>query len=289
MTDDPKNNEKRSQEIIKRTSAVPFVENVIGQNFTIVHIVSGNKRVRCGSIRRDFSSGDTVCMAINAFEIENIPDATGVYKEISIMYSAAELQKIITRLHLIHDMPIDSSANRKGVKRCCGCRAEHAVASFFDEIEYGIDAGMTDKYIADRKRELIYKVITLGDEDMINCILDNTNPDREAFVRIIYAHIFVLCSLEELAAKCHRSLSTFKSEFNSIFDDTPHHWFMVQRMRRARFLLLTTDKSIEETGRDCMYGNPSHFIKVFRNHFGVTPAAYRRRMRIRIMAESEEE
>lgn len=186
-------------------------------------------------------------------------------------------------------MPIDSSANRKGIKRCCGCRVGHAAASFFDEIEYGIDSGMTDKYIADRKRELIYKVITHGDEDMVNCILDNTNPDREAFIRIVYTHIFVFCSLEELAAKCHRSLSTFKSDFNSIFDDTPHHWFMVQRMKRACFLLLTTDMSIEEIGYECIYSNPSHFIKVFRKHYGITPAAYRRNTRVRVMADGEKE
>lgn len=289
MTDDPKNNESRSQEITKRTNIVPFVENIIGQDFTIVHIVSGSKRVRSGSIRRDFSVGDTVCLAIGTFEIENIPGDNGVYKEISIRYSAAELQRIITRLHLINDMPIDSSANRKGIKRCCGCRVGHAAASFFDEIEYGIDSGMTDKYIADRKRELIYKVITHGDEDMVNCILDNTNPDREAFIRIVYTHIFVFCSLEELAAKCHRSLSTFKSDFWNIFDDTPHHWFMVQRMNRACFLLLTADMSIEEIGYECIYSNPSHFIKVFRKHYGITPAVYRRRMRVRLMADGEKE
>lgn len=289
MTDAPKNNENRSQEITKRTNTKPFVDNPIEQKFTIIYIVRGIKHIEYGNIRRCFSAGDTICMAVGAFVIENIPDDGGRYEEIVVKYSAVELQKAITRLHLIQDIAIDDSSNLRGLKRCCGHKTEEIVASFFDEIGRRIDAGMTDEYVAGRKRELIYMLMTHADEDMINCIFDNMNPETEIFVCIIYAHIFVNCDLATLAAKCNRSLSAFKNEFYRIFHETPHRWFTVQRMKRASFLLLTTDRSIERIGDECMYSNSSHFIKVFRKYFHITPAAYRRKMRIRVMADGEEE
>lgn len=288
MSNDPKIRKSRLSRIFKISDTKPFTDNFIGHRFTITYIVRGVKNIRSGSVSRSFSGGDTVCTAIGIFDIENIPDGSGVYEAISIEYSAAEFQDIITRLHLVNGIGIDNSSNRKGLKRCCGCRAAKVVASLFEEIGRNIDTGMTDEYVAGRKSELVYLLMTYADNDTVNCILENMDSDSEMFVRTIYENIFVVCTLAELAAKCHRSLSAFKAEFDRIFDDTPHHWIMEQRMKRACFLLLNTDKSISEIGYECMLSNPSHFINTFRKHHGTTPTAYRRSMRIRTVAAPEE-
>lgn len=288
MATNPKNRDCRSQETIKRSSALPFTENPIGQKFTVVYIVHGVKHVRCGSIHRSFSGGDTLCMAVGTFEIENIPDATGIYEEIAVGYPATELQSIISRLHLLHDnISIGGTANIKGLKRCCGCRAESATAAAFLEIGRDIDTGTEDRYLAVRKSDLIYSLMTHADEDMVNCILANMDPEKEAFVCTVYGHIFKHCTLKTLAEKCNCSLSTFKDNFSRIFDDSPHRWITEQRIRRACFLLLTTDRSIDSIGRECMYANESHFIKEFKKRRHMTPMQYRRRIRVRVMAEQE--
>ncbi len=287
MATTPKTNDCRSQEAVKRMSALPFVENPIGQKFTVAYIVHGVKHVRCGSIHRSFSGGDTLCMAVGTFEIENIPDANGIYEEIAVGYPAAELQSIISRMHLLHDIAIDGTANVKGLKRCCGCRAGSATASVFLEIGSDIDNGTADRHLAVRKSDLIYSLMTHADEDMVNCILANMDPRKEAFVCTVYRHIFKHCTLKTLAEKCNCSLSTFKDNFNRIFDDSPHRWITEQRIRRACFLLLTTDRSIESIGSECVYANESHFIKEFKKRRHITPMQYRRRMRVLVLAEQE--
>ncbi len=289
MITDTKNKVNRSKEIVKRSNTKPFADNPIERNFTIIYIIRGTKYIRHNDICRRFSKGDTVCMAIGAFEIENIPDTDGKYEEIAIRYSAVELQNAVTRLHLIHDLAVDDSSNRRGLKRCCGHKTEKIIASLFDDIEHKTGSGMTDEYIENVKNELIYMLITLADSDTINCILDNMDPDAELFVRTIYANIFVIRTLEELARKCNRSLSSLKIEFNRHFNDTPHRWITKQRMKRACFLLRHTDKSVSEIGRECMYDNDSHFIKIFHRHYGITPSAYRRKMRTPVMVGYEAE
>lgn len=287
MTTKSKTQENRSSETVKRTSAIPFVENPIGKKFTVVSIVRGIKHVRCGNIHRTFSGGDTLCMTVGTFEIENIPDANGSYEEIAVGYSAAELQNIIARLHLLHDISITGTANVKGLKRFCGCRTGRATASVFDEIGHDIDCGTADKYLANRKSDLIYSLITHADEDMANCILDNMDPEKEFFINMMYGNIFTDCPLISLAKRCNCSLSKFKDIFNKYFHTSPHRWITEQRIKRACFLLLTTDRSIESIGNECMYANESHFIKEFKKRRQITPMKYRRLVRIRVMAEQE--
>lgn len=281
MITDPKEQNSLPLDIAKRRDTVPFADCSIQHKFTIAHIVHGTKHIRYGAVRRGFSGGDTVCISIGMFEIENLPDSSGIYEEIAIEYSAEELQKAITRLHLIHDNPIVGSSNRHGLKRFCGCRAEKILASFFDEIADRLDSGMTGEYLADRKIDLIYMLMSYAGIDTVNCILANMDSDTEMFVRTVYANIFTNCSVEELAVKCNRSVSTFKSKFFDIFGETPHRWLNKQRLKRACFLLLNTDKSVSEIGIECLFENSSHFCKIFRKYYRTTPAAYRRKMRIR--------
>ncbi|MDJ0825402.1 MAG: AraC family transcriptional regulator [Rhodobacter sp.] len=49
------------------------------------------------------------------------------------------------------------------------------------------------------------------------------------------------------------------------------------RMQHAAMALGGSDLPIPEVARDCGIENLSHFYKLFRSHYGVTPRAYRRR------------
>ncbi|EHS9967627.1 helix-turn-helix transcriptional regulator, partial [Escherichia coli] len=46
------------------------------------------------------------------------------------------------------------------------------------------------------------------------------------------------------------------------------------KMKKAVFLLKTTNKSIETISSELGYVYTSYFIKVFRNYFGVTPKQF---------------
>ena len=45
----------------------------------------------------------------------------------------------------------------------------------------------------------------------------------------------------------------------------------------SRLLLISTSKSISEIGNECTFPNTSHFIKLFKKEYQMTPAAYRHR------------
>ncbi|MFR6556698.1 MAG: helix-turn-helix transcriptional regulator [Alistipes putredinis] len=70
-----------------------------------------------------------------------------------------------------------------------------------------------------------------------------------------------------------------QKEFFRIYGTSPHQWLIRQRLIHARLLLISTDKAIAEIGTACAFPNTSHFIKLFRKQYGMTPATYRNRHR----------
>lgn len=83
-------------------------------------------------------------------------------------------------------------------------------------------------------------------------------------------------SLDELAQIANRSLATFKREFKKLFNTPPAQWLIQKRLDYALVLLNTTEKSIADIVFDSGFENGSHFSRVFKDKFGVSPLHYRK-------------
>lgn len=125
--------------------------------------------------------------------------------------------------------------------------------------------------------ELIYSIISMSECCLRSKILSNADAAYGNFEQIIYRNVFSDISIERLAAQTNRSLTSFKKEFKRHFNIPPHRWFIHQRLMQSRLLLISTLKSISEIGVECTFPNTSHFIKLFKKQFKVTPAVYRAR------------
>ena len=97
------------------------------------------------------------------------------------------------------------------------------------------------------------------------------------FEQIVYNHMFKDVSIEQLSEICNRSLTSFKKEFKRHFEMPPHKWYIRQRLMHSRLLLISTSKSVSEIGHECAFPNTSHFIKLFKKEYSITPSVYRSR------------
>jgi AraC family transcriptional regulator of arabinose operon len=82
-------------------------------------------------------------------------------------------------------------------------------------------------------------------------------------------------TLEEVAQGVHLSPSSLSHRFREEFGVSPMRYRETQRLRRARFLLLTTDLPVKAIAGEVGYTNPFHFSRRFRIHFGHSPTACR--------------
>ncbi len=99
--------------------------------------------------------------------------------------------------------------------------------------------------------------------------------DRLRIFMVVQNNLLSPITIDQLAARCGLSPSSFKRKFKAVFGEPPHKCITRQRLAHAKTLLLNSTLSIKEIGFACGFTSPSHFIRIFKAHFGTTPAALR--------------
>jgi AraC-like DNA-binding protein len=84
--------------------------------------------------------------------------------------------------------------------------------------------------------------------------------------------------LEDYAQLCHMSLTTFKNSFRQHYRTTPGAWLRQKKLELAHHKVLNTDSSISRISLECGFEDTSHFIRVFRQKYHLTPLQLRQRM-----------
>ncbi|WP_366941193.1 helix-turn-helix transcriptional regulator [uncultured Kiloniella sp.] len=82
-------------------------------------------------------------------------------------------------------------------------------------------------------------------------------------------------NIGDLARLSGRSLSSFNRDFRATYNMPPKQWLKKQRLTYAEKLLRKEDLTITEIAFDIGYENVSHFIKSFKESYGMTPKEYR--------------
>jgi len=83
-------------------------------------------------------------------------------------------------------------------------------------------------------------------------------------------------SLEQVAEVACMTVSSFCRFFKNRMKKTFSQYLVELRMDEASKLLIRTDKSISEITYLCGFNSDSHFCKVFKQHFGISPYQYKK-------------
>ena len=125
------------------------------------------------------------------------------------------------------------------------------------------------------------------EELLLNIFSQNNHPSlkfyfeeigrsaRPSIKEIMEANFFSNMSLEEFARLCARSLTAFKKEFSILYNTTPGKWLLEKRLEYSCFLLETTGYNLDEICMESGFENRSHFNRVFKNKYGLSPARFR--------------
>lgn len=79
----------------------------------------------------------------------------------------------------------------------------------------------------------------------------------------------------QLARLAHMSVRAFERKFHTSFHVTPQRYLRKLRLRMACRALVYTGQSLAEVASGCGFSDQSHFTRVFRQQFGLTPREYR--------------
>jgi AraC-like DNA-binding protein len=84
-------------------------------------------------------------------------------------------------------------------------------------------------------------------------------------------------TIRNYAQLCHMSLSMFKKTFNQYYNTTPAVWLKQKKLQLAYRQVVNTNISISQVSFECGFEDASHFIRVFKELYGLTPLQCRQK------------
>lgn len=96
---------------------------------------------------------------------------------------------------------------------------------------------------------------------------------------IMESNFYFNLSIAEFARIAQRSVSTFKRDFEDLYHATPGKWLTDKRLNYAKHFLENSTKNVNEIVYDSGFENVSHFCRVFKEKFGMTPLQFRKRLK----------
>jgi AraC family transcriptional regulator len=91
------------------------------------------------------------------------------------------------------------------------------------------------------------------------------------------SHLGESIQVSDLSGIARRSTAHFCRAFKRTFGQTPHAYLTARRLHRAKSLMLESDEPLSVIALLCGFTDQAHLSKLFRQHTGETPGAWRRR------------
>lgn len=106
---------------------------------------------------------------------------------------------------------------------------------------------------------------------------DKTNDELKMMMIYIYEHYMEKISVSEIANYAFISERKCFRIFHERLHTTPTEFIKNYRLQMACNMLIGSREAISSVGHACGLGSNSYFGKVFREHFGYSPAEYRQK------------
>ncbi len=254
------------------------------------YVLAGHKYIYSGDKRHVAETGDVFFLGKGRHYIEDVPaGARRPFQQLMFFFDAEQAGRLIALLNIDHNVETQ-------VKHTCpDCSHQNFVIEkgwddmkiFFETVDLCHSRGIYTRPGAGAltsesltMMSLFFNIIDRPECCLRTIVLASTDPEKELMERQINEYIFSDITLEDFARLHNRSITSFKKKFREYFHEPPHRWVTRQRLMHARMRLLQTDKTVSQIGFECRFPNTSHFIKLFRQEFGMTPAVYRQRYRM---------
>lgn len=130
--------------------------------------------------------------------------------------------------------------------------------------------GKIDETFVDLKREELLLIILKLQPEISGVFFDFGIPEKINLEAFMNKNFMFNVNIERFAYLTGRSLSAFKRDFQSIFNETPNRWLVKKRLQEAYFLIEKKNKKPSDIYLELGFETLSHFSYTFKKQFGIT-------------------
>ena len=193
---------------------------------------------------------------------------TGLFESLLFAITDELISDFLTQQHIT----IPQMTEELGVK--VSPMSDRLVAYCWSLSPYFNDPSQTNSGLLRLKvMELLYNVMDCS-KNIFRQMLQLRQPLKTDIHRVVEENYTSPISLEELAYLSGRSLSSFKRDFQSIYNTTPAKWIREKRLSKARQMLQASQMTVAEVAYSLGFENPTHFSRIFKQRYGSSPISF---------------
>lgn len=216
---------------------------------------------------------EAVLLRCGAYYFDFLNDLVGENAEVYAIHLFPEILKNIYADEL--PLLIEKS---KTSKRSKIVASVDVISNFIDSLSFYFEnPSLVSEDILELKvKELILLLIQTKNVDSVIELISNLYAPRTTQIKkVIDTHMYSNLSIDDLAKLSNLSLSSFKREFKSIYNNSPQSYINTKKLEKAQALLQNTNLAIGEIAFDIGFNDPQYFTRLFTKNIGITPSDFR--------------
>ncbi|WP_245576556.1 helix-turn-helix domain-containing protein [Flexithrix dorotheae] len=231
-----------------------------------LYLVKGNMNGYDGNLHYTIKAGQYCLIRKNQLARYNKVKGSDGFEKIAILFDESFLKNYQEK-HLIHMHNFNISETFLLLNPI------EKVPKFINSLKpYYKGEGRIDAKMVDVKREELLHILLQSLPELANLFFNYGNPYKINLEEFMNRNYKFNVNLERFAFLSGRSLSAFKRDFKSIFNETPSRWLTTKRLKEAHFLIDKKNKKPSEIYLDLGFEDLSHFSYAFKKKFGFTPS-----------------
>lgn len=123
----------------------------------------------------------------------------------------------------------------------------------------------------DLKYEELLIILIKQQPELVDLLFDFAPPQKLNLEAFMNNNFMFNVRVEKFALLTGRSLSAFKRDFQTIFNETPNRWLVKKRLEEAYFLIAQKQQKPNDIYLDLGFESLSHFSVAFKKLYRVTP------------------
>ncbi|BAV06926.1 type III secretion thermoregulatory protein [Filimonas lacunae] len=131
--------------------------------------------------------------------------------------------------------------------------------------------GKIDPVFANVKREELLLILLKYHPALAHTLFDFGAPEKIDLEAFMNRNFRFNVAVQRFAYLTGRSLTSFKKEFEQIFNTTPSRWLVQKRLQEAYFLMDKKGRSASDVYLEVGFEDLSHFSFAFKKQFGFAP------------------
>jgi AraC-like DNA-binding protein len=242
-------------------------EQFIAEHF-FLYLAKGKINGYDGSNKQTLKAGEYCLVIKNRLARYNKEKTENEFEKVVIIFDEAFLKMFQEK----HQTILRTIGKRfKSETAFLKLDASELIPNFIQSLTpYYNRSGKIDKSFADIKREELLIILLRNQPELAEIFFDYGIPEKINLEAFMNKNFKFNVSIQRFAYLTGRSLSAFKRDFKTIFNDTPNRWLIQKRLQEAYFLIDKKNKKPTDIYLELGFEDLSHFSYAFKKQFGLT-------------------